>query len=245
MIIDAHAHLGVTWPDEYTVMTLEESIRMMDLSGIDKACTSASRFLKFDFKEGNRVTAECIRKYPERLIGFFIADPLRSDETVKELDRYINEEGFKGIKIHCSHNSVSYDNNVYDIIYERAARYRLPVLAHAFSYSEAKQLVNAALRFPNVNFICGHSGGKDWSYTIDMIAKTENVYFDVCASVIDSGRVEAFVKAAGAERVMFGTDLPFLKASCCLSQVKHADISNEEKNMILYENISKLLGGVL
>ena len=69
-----------------------------------------------------------------------------------------------------------------------------------------------------------------------------NVYFDICASCVDEGRVEAFVAAGGAERVLFGTDLPFLAPALDLSQVIHARLNREEKELILGGNARELLG---
>ena len=39
---------------------------------------------------------------------------------------------------------------------------------------------------------------------------TTNTFFDIAASTVDLGLVEMLVDGIGADRVLFGTDLPFL-----------------------------------
>jgi len=241
-VIDAHAHIGAMWQEEHACATVEESIHLMDLCGIDKACTSLSRAIRFDFREGNRITLDVMRRYPGRIIGFCVADPRRPKESTEELDRCLGDEGFREIKIHISHSGAPYDDASYDVVYEKARRHRVPVLAHTFSPGEVNGLLDAARRFPDVPFIVGHSGGYGWHNAIAAIAAVPNAYFDLCCSCLDAGRVEAFVAAGGAERVLFGTDLPFLHPACDLSQIVHAQIKESDKALILGGNMARILG---
>ncbi len=240
-VIDAHAHIGAQWADQHVCASIDDSIRLMDLCGIHKACSSLSRFLRFDFREGNRLTGEAVKAYPARIVGLCLGDPRRPKESVEELDRRLGAEGFGGIKLHISHSSVPYDDPSYDVIYEKAREYRAPVLAHTFSPEEVNGFVAAARRFPEVPFLVGHSGGYRWTATLAAIAAVPNAYFDLCCSCPDAGRVEAFVEAAGAERVLFGTDLPFLHPANNLSQVVYAPLSYSEKALILGGNMARLL----
>lgn len=241
-VIDAHAHLGVQWMMADVYVTVADAIAMMDRCGIEKVCSSASAYLKFDFREGNRVTLAVVREYSDRVLGFVIADPRRARESAEELDRYLNDEGFVGAKLHVSHTTVPYDDPRYDPIYERIAESGVPVLAHTFSAVAVRTFLASARRFPEVPFIVGHSGGYDWPLILQDVAAVPNAYFDVCCSCPDAGRVEAFVAAGGAERVLFGTDLPFLAAANDLSQVVHAQLSKAEKALILGGNITRILG---
>ena len=241
-LVDAHAHIGVVWPDEHIIASVDDSIRLMDLCGIERACSSASRYLRFDFREGNRMTLAAVRAHPDRIIGSVIVDPRRPDESVEELDNYLGREGFRGIKLHISHSRTPYDDPAYQGVYECAERHGVPVLAHTFSRLEVSGLLAAARRFARVAFLVGHSGGYVWADTMGAIAEVPNACFDLCCSCMDAGRVEAFVAAAGAERVIFGTDLPMLHPASVLSQVVNARLSDSEKALILGGNILRLMG---
>jgi len=242
MRVDAHAHVGTTWEELGIEPTLEDAIRMMDACDIDRACTSASRFLRFDFHLGNEVTRKALKLFPDRLIGFCVVNPRYSDESLEELERCLGDYGFRGIKLHRSHTGLPYNHPLYLPVYEKAREYRVPILAHTFSRPEVLELLDAARGHPDVPFIVGHSGGYVWADCLDDIASVENAYFDICCSCSDLGRVESFVSAGGAHRVLFGTDLPFLDPAACASQVSHAAISEEEKELIFSGNILRILG---
>ena len=241
-IIDAHSHVGVTWPDERTEPTPEESIAMLDRSNVKKACTSASRYLKFDYRKGNRLTRSLVERFPDRLIGFCIADPTCPEESAGEIESCLEAPHFAGVKIHISHNGVPYDDPRYLPIFERARDFGAPVLAHAFSRAEVSQFLSVAKAFPEIAFIVGHSGGYAWRDCVSAIASVENAFFDVCCSVADAGRVEAFVEAGGADRVLLGTDIPFLSPAYNISQIYHADLSHEQRALILGGNTRRILG---
>ena len=242
MIVDAHAHLGVTWPDEGVRATVADAIGMMDRAGVDRACTSASRYLRSDLREGNRVTQAAVRAFPDRLVGFVILSPREPELSRSEAHRYLGEEGFRGVKLHRSHTDVPYDDPRYDDVYDQAEKHGVPVLAHTFNPAEVRQVVVAAGRYPRVAFIVGHTGGYSWADCLEMVASVPNTYLDICASCSDLGRVEAFVGAVGPERVLFGTDNPFLEPSHCLSQVQAADLSAADRGLILGGNILRLIG---
>lgn len=68
----------------------------------------------------------------------------------------------------------------------------------------------------------------------------KNVYFDTCTK--DSSLLELSIKTFGADKILLGTDFPATRdTDSYVSAVKSLDISNEEKEQILYKNALKLL----
>jgi predicted TIM-barrel fold metal-dependent hydrolase len=240
-VIDCHSHVGEDHSHLHEPAMAEDCVAMMDRCGIERACTSAPFFLEHDFREGNRLIYDVVKRFPSRLIGFCIADPLHARESVQELDRWLGEREFAGVKFHISFNGVAHDDRRYVPIYEKVAEYGVPILAHTFSVSDVQSLLKAAIEFPAVPFLVGHSGGHGWRSTIDAIAAVENAYFDITCSNLDRGRIEAFVKAGGAGRVLFGTDSPLHDPALECSKVLHADLSNDDKQQILGGNVSRLI----
>lgn len=130
---DAHAHVGVVWPEEGVRPTVAAAIGMMDRSGVEVACTSAGRCLRCDMRKGNRVTREAVRSHPDRLVGFVILSPREPAQSHSEGCCHLGHEGFRGIKVHGSHSDVSYDDPRYYPIYDDGETYGVPVLAHTAS----------------------------------------------------------------------------------------------------------------
>lgn len=244
-VIDAHTHLGIQWPEEAVYIDTAESIAMMDRFGIHKAITSTSRFLRFDTHAGNVLSASIRDQYPNRIACYCILDPVRTQDSLRELNTWVRQEGFIGVKIHCSHNQIPYNHSLYLPLYEEIALNPVPILAHAFSVFEVRTLLDAAKQFPSIPFIVGHSGGFEWAQCMHDIAQQPNAYADLTCSCVDNGRVEKLVEVVGADRVVLGTDLPFMSPATQVSPIIHASLSSEDKAKILGGTINRLVGGML
>lgn len=48
----------------------------------------------------NEETQAALRNYPHRFIGLVWVNPWNGNKALDEVKRYIEEEGFKGIKLH-------------------------------------------------------------------------------------------------------------------------------------------------
>ncbi len=70
-----------------------------------------------------------------------------------------------------------------------------------------------------------------------------NVHVDTSGSIVDCGMIETAVAELGAGRILFGTDLPDIDFWGNLGKVTGADITPDEKDMILYRNAARLFGG--
>ena len=75
-----------------------------------------------------------------------------------------------------------------------------------------------------------------------MVAEScKNIILDTCSSTVDMGFVERAVERLGAERIVFGSDVPLFDPWCQLEKVKSAEIDEEDKRLILGENIARIL----
>ncbi len=68
----------------------------------------------------------------------------------------------------------------------------------------------------------------------------ESIYFDTALGQKDT--ILKFVQTIGAERVLFGSDVPFSYMSSELSKVLTLPIPDEEKEMLLSKNFIRLTG---
>lgn len=81
-----------------------------------------------NFEEQLKELADVKRKYPDHIYPFFCADP-RRPHLLDLLKRYIEEEGFKGIKIYPPMGFYPFDEKLHPV-YEYAEKYGIPVLTH-------------------------------------------------------------------------------------------------------------------
>ncbi len=245
MIIDAHAHIGVSWmgwSDRF--MNVDEMIELYDQYHIDKACVN-SWSINYDPVGGNREVFEATRRYPDRLIGFAALSPYHGRKPIeKEIDKCINDYGMKGLKLHPKGNEFYADSKMVDPVMEKAIQYHVPVLIHsdAGEYAHPNRIGVLARRFPEANIIMGHMGGEAWPEGICMAKEYKNIYLDTTESIPFWMIIPKAIEECTDERIVWGSDTPILNIAAELALVTHAQIGEESKQKIFSGNMKKLLG---
>jgi len=241
-IIDFHGHVG-RWDIFEMNDDPHEIIETMDAVGIDRSCLF--NIFHPDGTTGNDQTADFVAHYPNRFIGFAYVSPLMPERISSELERAIDELKFLAIKIYPPYSSWTMDDPIWDPVYEFANDRSLAVISHTGPEETCQpvQVENIADRFPNANFVIGHSGNME-PYRTQAIQATQrfpNVYLETCSTYRQPGVIERLVSEAGADRVLFGSDVPLMDPRPQIGKIITADINNEEKRLVLGENAKRLL----
>jgi len=247
LVIDAHAHLGATVDGWMYIPTpdADTMIKVMDRMGVDKACISAS-LASPDYQRGNDLTAEAVRKYPERFIGLARVNPHYPEDIRPELERCFDLLGMRGIKIHPTSNDYPVDGEGYQEVWKFASERKAFVLSHTWHDTPTcspGKFVSIAKKYPEVPIILGHSGGqaKGYQEAIKAVKECPNLYLDLTGSLITGTWVERMVEAVGAERILYGTDFPFIDPFYEFGKVCYANIDEESKKKILGLNMAKII----
>jgi predicted TIM-barrel fold metal-dependent hydrolase len=66
--------------------------------------------------------------------------------------------------------------------------------------------------------------------------------YAVVRSFRSPGVIEQLVAGAGAERVVFGSDMPLMDPRCQIGKIITAAIDDQAKRLVLGENAARLLG---
>ncbi len=78
----------------------------------------------------NDAVAAMVRKYPKRFIGFFTLPTCDIQASLNELERSVHELGLRGFGCFANLNSQPLDREELFPIYQRLAKYKLPVYIH-------------------------------------------------------------------------------------------------------------------
>lgn len=116
--------------------TGEKLVAAMNGAGVDISCIFAADYglatgdPGVPMEEQNRITAEAAQRFSDRLIPFFTIDP-RRPEGLDMFQRFVENEGMKGLKLHPTLHPTSgyypYDEVVCPY-YEKCMDYGIPVL---------------------------------------------------------------------------------------------------------------------
>lgn len=240
MIVDAHCHAGrgdgLTGPWD-TAAPLAAYLRRADAAGIGRTVLFAA--FHSDYRVANREVAAIVHRRPERFFGFAFVHPARDRGRVDDLVREAVEEyGFRGIKVH------RHDARITREVCEAARAYRLPVLYDVMG--EVSGIDLFAREYREVDFIVPHLGSfaDDWRAQrafLDPLARHPNVYTDTSGVRRFDLLVEA-VRRAGPEKVLFGSDGPWLHPGVELTKVKALGLPPAAERRVLAGNLLRLLG---
>jgi uncharacterized protein len=242
LIVDGHVHIGKSARLQIGV-DATMLLRIADELLIDKLCCTDLTALFYDMHEGNRLLHAEMQRFPDRILGYASLHSTRFGlEAIDEIRRCRNDYGMHGLKIY-STPEMSIAESAMIPILETCAELKMPVLAHT-TPAECEYLMT---RVPEVNFIMAHAGGQpyahgDWNRAIMVAQKFPNLYLDTACSTVDSGFVEKCVEALGAERIIFGTDIPLLDPWPQLAKVAETRLTNEQRSLVMGGNILRLMG---
>ena len=180
-------------------------------------------------------------------IGFCSLHPDMSQHEIDdEIERAVSI-GLSGIKLHPDFQRFKADGATAYKIYEVIGN-RLPVLIHSgdnrYDFSSPKRIATALKRFPDLTMIAAHLGGwSEWDDAALCLAGLENVYVDTSSSLyaMSTDKATEYIRTFGVQRVLFGTDYPMWDIKAELERFDKLNLSDSERELILYQNASALL----
>jgi predicted TIM-barrel fold metal-dependent hydrolase len=242
MIIDCHCHAGkgdgLTGPWD-TRALLEKYIHRAAQAGIDRTVLFAA--FHSDYSIANREVARIVASRPERFYGFAFVHPERDRGRVYTMVKVAVERyGFLGIKVH------RYDGRITREVCEVAHAFRLPVLYDVMGEVSVAELL--ATEYPDVAFIIPHMGSfaDDWRAQlalIDHLVRHPNIYTDT-SGIRRFDLLEQAVQRAGAQKILFGSDGPWLHPGVELAKVRALRLPASDEQCVLNENLLRLMGRV-
>ena len=239
MIIDTHLHVDFGSPDTPK--------RFLERNLSDIICISSLIGGAFPNLEHLRAANDSVLRwmdeYPGRVIGFAYVNPRLGDDGVRELGRCL-AAGMKGVKLWIS---VLADDPRVDPLMEVAQKAAAVVLAHAWVKTQGQMafesrpqnVANLARRFPGTRFMLAHFGG-EWETGAKAARGVPNLYVDTSGSLPEADMVEVLARNVGVDRMLFGTDNSDFHY--CLGKIRAANLTEEERERILYRNAQQLFG---
>ncbi len=231
-IINSHVHIG---PSTALLMDVksEDVRREMTEAGI-------SGCLVFPFPSWaveNPDVNSWIIEVCERERSFYPVFYARNDLKPPETDRYVAVKWHwvKGVSDSASNYRVFDDEMLEDFV-DSVDRLGIPVIfEEEFEFTKI-----FAERFDRIILIIPHLGALGGSPLkfLGEFESYDNIYFDTSLSSVST--LQRFVEVIGADRIIFGSDLPFSTMSIELEKIMRLEIDKRETEKILHRNIERL-----
>jgi len=239
MIIDSHCHAGkgdgLTGPWD-TAAPLDKYLLRAKQAGITQTVLFAA--FHSDYAVANREVARIASDRPDRFFGFAFVNAFHDRGRVQKLVRQAVEEfGFVGIKLHRHDAPISRE------VCEAAREFSLPVIYDVMGAVSVCELL--AEEYPDVNFIIPHLGSfaDDWRAQvalIDHLVRHPNIYTDT-AGVRRFDILEQAVRRAGARKILFGSDGPWLHPGVELAKARALGLPRSDETLVLGDNFLRLI----
>jgi hypothetical protein len=238
MIIDSHCHAGkgdgLTGPWD-TDAPLEAYLRRATRAGIGRTVLFAA--FSSDYRAANAEVGRIVAKRPDRFYGYAKVNAARDAGRIGPMvAEAVAGWGACGIKVH------KHDARLSREVCEVARSLALPVLYDVMGEAYPMELV--AAEYPDVAFVIPHLGSfsDDWRAqraVIDILARHPNLYTDTSGIRRFDLLAEA-VRRAGPQKVLFGSDGPWLHPAVELSKVHELGLPPAQENLVLAANWLRL-----
>jgi len=246
-IIDAHMHVGQPGVFFAPETTLDHILYRMDQLNISSAICTDNQSLTNVSMESMAELRSNFERSGSRIHYLAVYDPRRANECIEMIRECQDWAGLAGIKIHPSFHGVSAEDESYDGIWQFASKNSLPILSHTWSSSDYNpiQRLSTPERFErylktygDVKFVLGHAGGRGAGRhdAVRIVNEYPNAYLDFAGDVFCHSLIESLVDSVPVEKILFGTDFPWIDPRANLSRVLLADIPTSAKQYILHEN---------
>jgi predicted TIM-barrel fold metal-dependent hydrolase len=162
--------------------------------------------------------------------------------------------GLLGIKLHPDYQETYIDDPKQVRIIRYACELGLIVVIHAGLdigipdpvHCPPDRTARMLSQIDNINakIVLAHMGGYALWDGVEEELVGKNVWFDIgyCLGMIPDEQFLRIVKNQGADRILFATDSPWSGQKETLGYLKTFDLTEEEKERILYKNAMELLG---
>jgi predicted TIM-barrel fold metal-dependent hydrolase len=235
----------------------DDLIAEMDQAGVDAAVTFSFGWTDPGLiEETNSYVIEAMRRFPGRLYGMAVSQPLAGMRAAYELERCA-QAGMVGLGELMPHGQ-GYrlcDIPMLTPLMEVVRHYNLLVLSHCSEpvghlYPgkgdvSLSDIVAFLMAFPDVRFIAAHWGGGLPFYCLmpEIQRITSQVWYDTAATIY-LYRDTIFPVVAGlvgAERILFASDYGLLRQGRVLKHIKQSGLHEEALEMVLGKNAQNLL----
>jgi len=242
MIIDSHCHAGkgdgLTGPWD-TSADIRQYAERAARAGIDRTVLFAA--FHSDYAVANREVGRIVSSSPDRFWGFAFVHPERDHGRIfKLVHEAVTRYRFCGIKVH------RHDARITREVCEVAQAFSLPVLYDVMGEVSVVELL--ATEYPNLSFVIPHLGSfaDDWRAQlalIDHLVRHPNVHTDT-SGIRRFDLLEQAVRRAGARKILFGTDGPWLHPAVELAKVYQLSLSRSDLDLVLAGNFLRLISNV-
>jgi predicted TIM-barrel fold metal-dependent hydrolase len=269
VIIDFHAHpvfsdmpihpgldkLSLAYYQRQALkLSLTDFIQELDRAGVHKTVLLTVCWKNQPARPRNEATAELLKQYPNRFIGFASFDPNAGEQAVEDVEYAVKELGFKGVKTIAQNVELPYNDPRFYSVYQKIQELGVPILFHtgpSFLGTRTKfwnpmTIDDVALDFPEMKIVLAHMGMQDYMQAHSLLVRHPNVYTDLSFWPLHPAYSRLIPWSLFEEtvplKIFYGSDFPVGQSPTeAVEAVNRLPVSEKFKQRLLGENAAELL----
>ena len=196
-----------------------------------------------DTRDGNRCVIDAMNAVPGFYWGLATFDVIHDSPDVlrQKMEELFQDPRFLGLKPYTTFG-YRYDHEKYRPWWEFGNELGLYAALHP-NHWDLSEFDSLCPRYPNLTFVayhCGHSY-EVADTVIDRARKYPNFMAEITLTPTCMGIIDYLVEGAGADRVLYGSDLPMRDPRQQLGWVVYSRLPLDQKTMVLGGNAQALL----
>lgn len=249
-VMDCHTHIGhSSWLERFRQQPGgflgDTVIQHLDHYGQDVVVGFPTADVTTDYGEATDKILEVAQAYPQRIVPFTRINPNFEATAAASLAGRV-AKGARGIKFHPHMDAYPVnDERIVRPVMEEANRLGLVVLIHSGEswFSAPGLIFDLATDYKDIKFIIGHSGLYGYHHEAMVMArKTDNIWLDT-TEIYPASVIGDLVRKVGKDRVVFGSDSPYLNAAAELEKVfRFNQLTDDELDAVLGMNLAGMFG---
>lgn len=269
MIVDFHTHIfpdalaekavaslaAAAGLEPHTAGTADALLASMAKAGVTHSVVCNIAVKPHQTEKTNAFAASLMQQYADRgLIAFAGLHPQDPDWRQTLAD--IKAAGFAGVKLHPDYHQVFIDDPIMPPILDEIARLGLVLIIHAGVdlgmpppyHATPERIWNVLEHLERGTTVIAHMGGFDMYADVLELLCGRRLYLDTSFALynMDVQTAREIVDAHGIDRVVFGTDSPWVDQAAAVAFVKNefarGFLTKDKRDLLLYGNAAGVLG---
>lgn len=225
---------------------VQDLVEKMKWYGINKALVYHSMAREYCPTVGNEMLMQEIKEYDDILYPVWVVMHHHSGEFPEPdvLAKKMKDNNVKAVCMFPSDKDQNYSISEWNCgeLFSMIEKFSIPLFM-SFDQLTWDRLYELCSNHPKLKIILTGVNYRADRNLCALFKLFPNIYVETSGYKVHNG-IEEICEKFGATRLIFGSGLPLFSGGAAVSMINYARISKKERQMIAYENIESLLGGV-
>lgn len=248
-VIDAHVHFGAS--GGYVLKhndidaQIPDAVELAGRVGVKTMIVSGLNALIGEPVSGNAELEEKLSPHGELFRGYVSFNPKYADALAARFDDYFSRPFFVGFKTLCDYWRLPITDPRFEPMFAYADKHRLPILNHTWNgtFDSPAMFTDIVRKYPDAQFIIGHSGGGDGGRkeAEKLANENANVWLEWCGTFCSTIPWEESFTRVGPEKMIFGSDAMCHNLVWELGRMLSMDLPEERIRPMLGDHMRSIL----